>query len=98
MIGYIGFTLTIFAALTVGAVAILRRREPAAARPFHMLGYPVTPVVFIATSIWIAYAQVKTQPLESLLVLATLVSGAVVYFILVPTPREGPLPTELTEP
>lgn len=97
LIGYIGFTLTIFAALTVGAVAILRFREPGAARPFRMLGYPVTPVVFIATSVWIAYAQIKTQPLQSLLVLGTLVSGAVVYFLVVPSTRDAPLPTELPD-
>jgi APA family basic amino acid/polyamine antiporter len=95
LIRYVGFGLTMFAALTVGAVVVLRIREPDAARPFRMVGYPVTPILFIAASAWIAYAQISEHPLESLAVFATLVSGALVYLLLLPVRRDGPLPTDV---
>jgi len=95
LIRYVGFTLTIFAALTVGAVFVLRRRIPDAARPYHTFGYPVTPVIFLSLSAWVAYAQVRANPVESLGVLATLVSGALVYWQLLPKRPLDPLPVEL---
>lgn len=95
LVDYVGFTLAIFAALTVGAVFVMRVREPAAARPYRTFGYPVTPVVFIALSVWVAYAQIAVHPMESLGVLATLVSGAVVYAQLLPRRADPPLTAEL---
>jgi APA family basic amino acid/polyamine antiporter len=95
LIRYVTFCITIFAALTVAAVFVLRVREPDAARPYRTFGYPLTPTIFIAVSIWIAYAQIRANPLESLGVLATLVSGALVYFKLLPRGPQPPLPAEL---
>ncbi|MGN6105997.1 MAG: amino acid permease, partial [Kofleriaceae bacterium] len=50
-------------------------------------GYPVTPIAFIALSGWIAYAQIKDQPLESAVVGLVLLAGAVVYAV---SRRGGP--------
>ncbi|MFO0626450.1 MAG: amino acid permease [Polyangiales bacterium] len=44
-----------FYALGVGAVIVLRRREPALPRPFRVPGYPVVPLVFLggmAALVW----------------------------------------------
>ena len=46
-----------------GALFILRARGLRGA--YRTFGYPVTPLVFIAVSIWIAYAQIKQNPKES---------------------------------
>jgi APA family basic amino acid/polyamine antiporter len=89
LIRFVGFSLALFAALTVGAVFILRRRGLPA--PYRTLGYPVTPVAFIAVSGWIAYAQIKDHPIESLIVVGVLGAGAVVYAIT--RPRPSTLPT-----
>jgi APA family basic amino acid/polyamine antiporter len=88
LILYVGFTLWIFAALAVAAVFVLRVREPAATRPYRTFGYPVTPALFVALSVWVAYAQIVSNPLESVAVLATLVSGAAVYFRYLSRTRE----------
>ena len=48
LIRFVGFTLAIFAALTVGAVFVLRARGHRAA--YRTFGYPVTPIAFIALS------------------------------------------------
>jgi basic amino acid/polyamine antiporter, APA family len=79
LIRFVGFTLAIFAALTVGALFVMRARGKAAS--YRTFGYPVTPIAFIALSVWIAYAQIKDHPKESGVVGLVLVVGAVVYLI-----------------
>jgi APA family basic amino acid/polyamine antiporter len=74
---FVGFTLAIFAALTVGALFVLRGRGYRA--PHRTFGYPVTPVLFIAMSGWIAYAQLKEHFQESLVVLGVLAIGGILY-------------------
>ncbi|MBA3464859.1 MAG: amino acid permease [Deltaproteobacteria bacterium] len=79
LIRFVGFTLAIFAALTVGAVFILRARGHRSA--FRTFGYPVTPIAFIALSMWIAWSQIYTQPRESAIVAALLAVGALLYVL-----------------
>jgi len=77
LIEFVGFTLAIFAALTVGAVFVFRARGRTA--PYRTLGYPVTPILFIALSVWIVYLRVLSAPKQSAAVGALLVVGAIVY-------------------
>jgi APA family basic amino acid/polyamine antiporter len=79
LIRFVGFTLAIFAGLTVAAVFVLRRRGLRGA--YRTFGYPVTPVIFIAMSAWIAYAQIKARPFESFVIAVLLAIGAAVYWI-----------------
>jgi APA family basic amino acid/polyamine antiporter len=44
---YTGFSIILFGGIAVGALFILRYREPDAPRPFRALGYPVAPAIFI---------------------------------------------------
>lgn len=44
---YTGFSIILFGGIAVGALFVLRRREPDAPRPFRALGYPVAPAIFI---------------------------------------------------
>ena len=79
LIEFVGFTLTVFAALTVGAVFVFRSRGK---RPDYLtIGYPVTPILFIGLSMWIVYLRTKESPLQSALVAALLAVGAVVYVV-----------------
>ena len=77
----VGFTLSIFAALTVGAVFVLRRRGQRAA--YQTWGYPVTPVAFIMLSAWIAVSQFKSNPKESMFGLTLLGFGVILYMVFV---------------
>jgi APA family basic amino acid/polyamine antiporter len=77
LIRFVGFTLAIFAALTVTAVFVLRSRGRRA--PYRTFGYPVTPILFIVLSGWIAYAQIKAHVKESLVVLGVLAVGGILY-------------------
>jgi len=47
---YTGFAVVLFAGLGVTSLFVLRRREPAAPRPYRALGYPVAPAVFTVAS------------------------------------------------
>lgn len=60
LLGYIGFTLSLFAALTVGCVFLLRRRGIRA--PFRTWGYPATPLVFLALMAWMIVAAIQKEP------------------------------------
>ena len=94
LVRFVGFTLAIFAALTVGALFVLRARGLRSS--YRTPLYPLTPIAFIALSAWIAFNQVKENPFESLIGGAVLALGAVVYFAFVAKrpacPREATLP------
>ncbi|HEU4729517.1 MAG TPA: amino acid permease [Kofleriaceae bacterium] len=77
LIRFVGFTLAIFAALTVGALFVLRARGLRA--PYQTIGYPVTPLAFIALSAWIAFAQISERPRESLVIGLVLSIGGLLY-------------------
>ena len=77
LIRFAGFTLALFAALTVTALFVLRARGRRA--PYRTFGYPVTPILFITLSGWIACAQLKEHFWESLVVVGVLAVGGLLY-------------------
>ena len=58
---YAGFTLSLFACLAVSCVIVLRLRQPNANRPFRAWGYPATPLVFLAVTIWTMVISSSTR-------------------------------------
>lgn len=48
-----------FLALTGAALFVLRRRDPHRPRPHRVIGYPVTPILFILASGFLVYAGVE---------------------------------------
>ncbi|TMQ11484.1 MAG: amino acid permease [Deltaproteobacteria bacterium] len=77
LITLVGFTLAIFAALTVGAVFIFRARGRVS--PFRTPLYPITPLLFVALSLWIVYFEASARPGLSAATLGVLVVGALIY-------------------
>lgn len=78
---YMVFALLLFFAATGIAVFVLRRRAPAAARPYRAWGYPAVPVVFIAMSLAVFASIVFSQPWKSLGGAGLLAAGVPVYMI-----------------
>ena len=74
---YIGFTLNIFAALTVLSLFRLRR----SGRSIHRIcvGYPIPPLIFTIFALWITVWSIQSQPLSTLTGIATLSLGYVAY-------------------
>jgi basic amino acid/polyamine antiporter, APA family len=73
VLSFAGFTLTLFAVITVAGVMRLRRREPNLARPFRVPWYPLTPLVFILVSLASLVFLAQERPLP--VVLACLFLG-----------------------
>ena len=94
LVRFVAFTLALSAAFTVASVFVLRRRGYHA--PYRAFGYPVTPILFIVVSLWIAYAQIVQNPKESLVVAGVLALGGILYAVLgrhaTPPSTPGALP------
>jgi APA family basic amino acid/polyamine antiporter len=76
---YVGFALTLNAAAAVGAAFVLRRREPAADRPYRAALWPASGLLFLALSAFMLVFAVRERPLETGAALATLVGGGIAY-------------------
>lgn len=76
---YIGFTLSLFALLTVIGLIILRIKKPELERPYRTFGYPVTPVLFILSNLWIIVYSIKDNPFVLLYGGGTIVAGIIIY-------------------
>ena len=79
---YIGFTLSLFAMLTVAGLMRLRVTEPNAEISYRTFGYPVTPLVFILGNLWIIVFSIKSRPVTALAGLGTIAAGALIYYVL----------------
>ncbi|GAB6096147.1 amino acid permease [Desulfatiferula olefinivorans] len=77
---YIGFTLSLFAMLTVAGLMRLRMRgEGKNHRGYTTFAYPLTPLLFIAGNLWIIVFSVKSRPMGALFGLATMGIGLLAY-------------------
>jgi APA family basic amino acid/polyamine antiporter len=78
---YTGFILSLSSFLTVLGVIIMRIKKPDMPRPYKTWGYPYTPVFFLLVMGWMmAYLTVK-QPVQSMAVLFTLVTGSIFFLV-----------------
>ncbi|MDX9786947.1 MAG: amino acid permease [Desulfobacterales bacterium] len=76
---YIGFTLSLFASLTVIGLMRIRMMSLEEQKGYNTWGYPVTPLVFIGCNLWIILYSVKSRPVTALFGLATIGLGMVAY-------------------
>ena len=79
LLTYVVFASWLFAALAAASVFVLRRRYPAAPRPFRVPGYPVTPALFILAALAIVANAVVARPREALAGLAIVLLGTPAY-------------------
>lgn len=79
ILGYIGFTLSLFTGLTVLGLFVLRRREPHGKRPYRTWGYPLTPALFLLLSLWMVVHALWHRPLAAAAGMGTIVSGLLLY-------------------
>ena len=88
---YIAFTLNIFSALTV--ISLFRLRREGRARIKVCVGYPLTPIVYLAFTLWMTVWSIREEPVASLAGVATLLAGFILYLLRAKQARiEGELP------
>ncbi len=67
--------------LTGAALFVLRAKEPDVVRPFRVPLYPLLPIAFCLTSLWLLYASLEHAQLGAALGVAVLLVGAVPMWI-----------------
>ena len=87
---YIEFSLVISLGATVFGLLWLRWKRPeiAAAATFRCPLFPVIPIAFLAVSVYISFRAIQEHPVESRWGLATLLSGLLVYLLVLRSRRQ----------
>ncbi len=78
---YTQFTLTLCTFATVLGLIVLRFREPDLERPHKCWGYPITPLFFLAITGFTMWHLLFSKTTESLLGLATLAAGLILFYV-----------------
>ena len=77
---YVVFAEFVFYALMCGAVIQLRRHRADLPRPYRAWGYPVTPILFIAFSLWLVANTIIQDPIDSAVAAGLIAVGLPVYW------------------
>ncbi|OHB66145.1 MAG: hypothetical protein A2Y76_03185 [Planctomycetes bacterium RBG_13_60_9] len=78
---YASVGLSLFALLFIGAVYVLRWRQPNMERPFRVPGYPVVPAIFMVVTIFMAVFAFIQWPRPSVFSLGSILLGIPVYYL-----------------
>lgn len=91
LLSYLGFTLSLCAALTVASLFVVARRERRT-RPYRerLPGYPWAPAVFVAATLLFAALAARSQPAELAAAVVTIASGAGLYAITIRRSKRPP--------
>jgi len=76
---YVGFILAIFSSLTVLGMMLLRSKDPDRPRPYKTWGYPLTPILFVMSNLWIVIFSVKNNLAAFVWGLVTVAAGWLIY-------------------
>lgn len=90
---YIGFTLNLFAVLSVISLLLFRRDAKWRKLRAISFAYPLIPVLFISIGLWMTAVGILQQPLISFIAICTMASGAILYHALHVKSQAQPLPS-----
>jgi len=79
VLDFIQFSLTFCSFLTVLGVIALRYRQPDLPRPYRAWGYPVTPLIFLAVTLFVMTHLAIERPLQTFASFCTLLAGLLLY-------------------
>ena len=82
MVDYLSPVYWLFLTLSGVALLVLRRRYPDAERPFRVPLYPVVPLAFIASSVYVFYSSVAYVRLGAVVGVGVLLAGAALLVVL----------------
>jgi APA family basic amino acid/polyamine antiporter len=83
LINYVQALLTISSLMVVIGLVVLRIGRPDLHRPYRAWGYPITPLIFGALSLYVLWFQIQQKTVEFLYGLGTLGLGVLIYFLFV---------------
>ncbi len=77
---YVVFTAWIFYGLGAASVFVYRKKAGRTARPYSVPGYPITPLLFVASAVGIVVNTMVTQPKNAAVGLIVLAVGVPAYY------------------
>ena len=80
LLTYVVFAAWIFYGLGALSIFVYRRKLPDAPRPFRVPGYPVTPLLFVASAAALVLNTIASQPGRAGIGLAVVLSGIPAYY------------------
>ena len=81
LLDYVVFAVLIFYVLTIAGIFVLRRKQPAAERPYRAVGYPVIPALYVVAAGAIMLVLLCYQTKTSWPGLVIVLLGVPVYFL-----------------
>jgi APA family basic amino acid/polyamine antiporter len=81
LLTYVVFTGWAFYGLGALSIFALRRRFPDAPRPFRVPGYPITPVLFVASAAALVLNTIITQPTRAAAGIAVVLLGTPAFYV-----------------
>ena len=89
MVDYLSPVYWLFLTLSGAALMVLRHREPHARRPFRVPAYPLVPLVFVASSVYVFWSSVAYVRVGAVVGVAVLLAGALLLLGLRGSARRG---------
>jgi APA family basic amino acid/polyamine antiporter len=77
---FVGFTLNIFAVITVTTIFVHRKRPNWQRLKIVNFLYPLFPMIFIIAGLWVTYFGLTSAPTISLTAFGLIAAGALVYY------------------
>ena len=87
-----------FYALAVAGVYVLRRTRPRLERPYHTLGYPFVPLVFLVAALFVLGNYLIRETASFAVDIGIILSGVPVYLWLQRAQRRAPPPPITARP
>lgn len=76
-----GATMGLNTFFTVAGIFVLRWRQPHLERPYRTWLYPLPPIIFLCITSWTLIYIVRLRPIEAMMCLGVVASGAIFYRI-----------------
>jgi APA family basic amino acid/polyamine antiporter len=80
VLDFIQFALMFCSFFTVAGVIKMRITQPNLPRPYRAWGYPITPLIFLAMTLFVMYYLAVSRPLESLAGVGIMLVGLLLYY------------------
>jgi basic amino acid/polyamine antiporter, APA family len=80
LLTYVVFAAWIFYGLAALSIFVYRRKFPDAPRPFRVPGYPVTPLLFVASATLLVLNTIISQPGRAAIGIIIVLSGVPAYY------------------
>lgn len=84
LLDYVVFAVLIFYILTVGAVFILRKKQPNAERPYKVIAYPFLPILYIILAFTICVSLLVFKTAFAFTGLCLVLIGVPIYYLVKP--------------